>query len=101
MLLGMPEDTIRGRKELQKLGFESLPGLRDLLHPAYRDYATTQLTSHPSIPDPRIDQTDDQALGRPRVIYPFKPTPNKPSIPDPRIDQIDDRPLDLGTQYRE
>src|SRR5216117_1202546 len=26
-------------------------------------------SNKPSIPDPRIEQTDDQALGRPRVIY--------------------------------
>src|SRR5437868_6149892 len=46
----------------------------------------------PSIPDPRIDQTDDQALGRPMTIY-IRPHPNKPSIPDPRINQADDQAL--------
>src|SRR5436190_16118814 len=46
----------------------------------------------PSIPDPRIDQTDDQALGRPRSQY-SRPSPNKPSIPDPRIDQTDNQAL--------
>ena len=30
---------------------------------------TRSILNKPSIPDPRIEQTDDQALGRPRVIY--------------------------------
>ena len=57
-----------------------------------RDYATQPIPNKPSIPDPRIEQTDDQALGRPRSLY-NRPHPNKPSIPDPRIDQTDDQAL--------
>src|SRR5204863_5956836 len=70
--LGRPRVIYIEDKRAQKAGvFHFLSGLLQSLLALFND-ATTRRNrppNKPSIPDPRIEQTDDQALGRPRVIY--------------------------------
>ena len=66
------QDELKEIKSAQKAGFLKLfPGLLQPFLILFNDVATRRDRSpnEPSIPDPRIEQTDDQALGRPRVIF--------------------------------
>ena len=70
--LGRSRAIYIGKNWAQKPGFFCLfTWASAAFWPCYhrRDYATQPIPNKPSIPDPRIEQTDDQALGRPRVIY--------------------------------
>ena len=65
--LGRPRVIYIGNKRAQKAGvFHFLPGLLQSLLALFNNVATRRDRSfnEPSIPDPRIEQTNDQALGR-------------------------------------
>ena len=65
--LDRPRVIYIGNKRAQKAGvFHFLPGLLQSLLALFNDVATRRdrPPNEPSIPDPRIEQTNDQALGR-------------------------------------
>ena len=61
------QDELKEIKSAQKAGFlKPFPGLLQSFLILFNDMATQRdrPPNEPSIPDPRIEQTDDQALGR-------------------------------------